>query len=198
MFSAVILALISVASAQFVSNYPSTYGSVNPIVSQNLVPHVNHNYQYANQKVIPSTYGYQSGLYGYGVNNGYNGFNAHTYATPAQITYDRDFNIEQVGEKYAYQSGPASFNYHFVKGADVVPQQHAVVAQGIQSYGVPHHARVSAAVPAFQPAYSGVYAHDQYVPSVYNTGAFSGKFRTATPVVSKYDTYSAKDLIAAH
>ncbi|CAG2175927.1 unnamed protein product, partial [Oppiella nova] len=45
MFSAVILALISVASAQFVSNYPSTYGSVNPIVSQNLVPHVNHNYQ---------------------------------------------------------------------------------------------------------------------------------------------------------
>ncbi|CAG2176029.1 unnamed protein product, partial [Oppiella nova] len=45
-FSVVILALISVASAQFVSNYPSTYGSVNPIVSQNLVPHVNHNYQY--------------------------------------------------------------------------------------------------------------------------------------------------------
>jgi len=192
MYSVLIFALISVASAQFVSKYPSTYG-VNPVVHQTAVPHVGYNYGFANQKVVPYTYGMNNyGAHGYGGNyytQPIHSYDAnhytqpiHTYAAPAHqytanhytapIGYNRDFNIESTGEKYAYQNGPASFQYHFLKGADMPSHYTAPV---VESHVVPHHARVSAAFPTVNNAYNGMYS---------------------SPLVKKFDTYSAKDLIA--
>lgn len=151
-------ALLAAASAQ--------WASVNPYAAQYAVPATHQNLGYA---VENSGYGayvpqaYAAHAYAPKV------LAAQAYAAPAAVS--RDYSIEKIGERHGYSNGPASFQYSFLKGADLGQQGVAVQAAPVvssvvspvetyASYGVPHHNRVVAAQPGFETVnpFAGVLA----------------------------------------
>ena len=120
--------------------------------------------QYAGvQKVVaPAVYGAQK-VYGvpavYGAQKVYAGPQVY-----GQV--ERDYNIEQLGERYAINNGHSQLQYSFVKGVDAAPY---AVAQKVVA-------------PAVYGAY-GAY------PNVYGAHLRTG------PVVQKVDNFAVKQYI---
>ena len=173
-------------ASPYASHYASPYAAVQKVVAPHAyaAPHVYGAQAYGAQKVYaapqvyaaPHVYGAQA----YGAQKIYAGQDA---------VVDRDFNIEGLGERYSIQSGPASFQYSFLKGADIAAP-HAVAQKFVAPAAYDNFGSNFGSNYGSHYGSYGSYA----VPNVYGSSVYDGSLRSA-PIVHKVDNFAAKHLI---